>query len=404
MPSDDFCEIEERGPFEVITVESLAALQDQVRRASSGNRAMYPLGGGTMLDIGLPPTKPGLAINLCRLDQVIDFPARDMTITVQAGITFARLQERLATEQQRLPVDVPQPERATLGGALATNVSGPRRYAFGTLRDYVIGITVVNDDGQETKAGGRVVKNVAGYDLPKLHIGALGTLGIITQVTLKVRPLPEAQAMSIAQCAVEALPDLLDRIHASTTRPVCIEVLATPTTREAFQVMIGFEENKQTVAWQVEKLHQELRAGCILEVKRDTDAARAFRDLAEAAPDPAIALSFKANLAPSALAAFLKTARTFDPAFLQAHAGNGIVIGGFTSDLTLERATAMLKVLLDAAVAAKGNLVLLRCPTAWKSTLPVWGKPRGDLELMRAVKERLDPKRIFNPGRFIDGI
>src|SRR6202030_783750 len=117
------------------------------------------------------------------------------TITVQAGITLGRLQDLLATENQRLPVDVPHPDRATLGGALAVNASGPRRPGFGPLRDYVIGITTVNDEGQETKAGGRVVKNVAGYDLCKLHIGALGTLGILTQVTLKVLPRPETQAL-----------------------------------------------------------------------------------------------------------------------------------------------------------------------------------------------------------------
>src|SRR4029077_853691 len=128
-------------------------------------------------------------------NRVIDYPARDMTITVQAGLPIAVLQRTLATENQRLPLDVPRPELATLGGALATNVSGPRRYGFGTLRDYVIGITTVNDEGHEVKAGGRVVKNVAGYDLCKLHVGALGTLGVITQVTLKLRPLPEHQQL-----------------------------------------------------------------------------------------------------------------------------------------------------------------------------------------------------------------
>src|SRR5262245_38483222 len=150
-----------------------------------------------MLDLGLPPSRSGLGIDLTALDRVIDYPARDMTITLEAGITLARLQALLAKEGQRLPVDVPRPEQATLGGALATNTSGPRRFGFGTWRDYVIGITTINDQGQETKAGGRVVKNVAGYDLCKLHIGALGTLGIISQVTLKLRPLPEENALVV---------------------------------------------------------------------------------------------------------------------------------------------------------------------------------------------------------------
>src|SRR5260370_6777693 len=143
-----------------------------------------------------------------------------MTVTVRAGITLAGLRDLLAGEKQRLPVDVPHADRATLGGALAVNVSGPRRFGFGTLRDYVIGISTINDEGQETKAGGRVVKNVAGYDLCKLHIGALGTLGIITQATLKVRPLPEAQALLTLGCDSANLGSLLDRLHASRTRPV----------------------------------------------------------------------------------------------------------------------------------------------------------------------------------------
>src|SRR5262249_29526646 len=143
-------------------------------------------GGRTMLGVGLPPARPGVALDLLGLKRVIDYPARDMTITVQAGITVQAPGQLLAAEGQRVPVDVPLPSRATLGGAMAANASGPRRLGAGTLRDYVIGVTTVNDQGQETKAGGRVVKNVAGYDLCKLHLGALGTLGVITQATLKV--------------------------------------------------------------------------------------------------------------------------------------------------------------------------------------------------------------------------
>src|SRR5207302_1445142 len=215
---------------------------------------------------------------------------------------------------QRLPVDVPRPERATLGGSLAVNVSGPRRLGLGTFRDYVIGISTVNDEGQETKAGGRVVKNVAGYDLCKLHIGALGTLGIITQVTLKVRPRPETQALLLLGCESAALGSLLEPLHASRTRPVCVDLL-------------------------------------------NTRAAR----------------------------------------LLHAHAGSGIVRGHVLGDLTAERAAAMLDPLTALATAAQGNLVLPRCPGDWKRTLPVWGQPRGDVWLMRQVKEKLDPRRLFNP-------
>src|SRR5262249_52416341 len=155
-----------------------------VRQAAAEGRALYPLGGRTQLDLGLPPTAPGYGVELRRLDAGIDYPARDMTVTVGARLPPSRPQALLAPQNQRPPRGGPRPDRATLGGALATNASGPRRYGAGTLRDYVIGISTVNDEGHQTKAGGRVVKNVAGYDLCKLHVGALGSLGIITQVTL----------------------------------------------------------------------------------------------------------------------------------------------------------------------------------------------------------------------------
>src|SRR6266851_6397233 len=178
-------------PIETVRPATVTELGDVVRRAAENGLGLFPRGGGTHSHIGYAPAKPGFAVDMTAMDQVIDYPARDMTITVQAGITLAKLQAILAAENQRLPIDVAEPERATLGGAIAVNASGPRRFGFGTLRDYVIGISFTNDEGNEVKAGGRVVKNVAGYDLCKLQIGAFGTLGIITQVTLKLKPLPE---------------------------------------------------------------------------------------------------------------------------------------------------------------------------------------------------------------------
>src|SRR5437867_2329182 len=150
------CLINEFKPRSVIQAQSVIEIGEVVRKATADGSAIFPLGGRTMLHLGLPPTREGIGVDLRNLNQVIDYPARDMTITVQAGITIAQLQGTLAVENQRLPIDVPLAEQATLGGTIATNVSGPRRYGFGTLRDYVIGISVINDEGQEIKAGGRV--------------------------------------------------------------------------------------------------------------------------------------------------------------------------------------------------------------------------------------------------------
>lgn len=405
--------IDEFGPLPVIRPASPAELGDIVRRAAAEKQAIYPAGGRTMLGLGLPPTRPGTAVDLTGLTQVIDYPARDMTITVQAGITVARLQELLRGENQRLPVDIPRPEQATLGGALATNASGPRRLGWGTLRDYVIGITVVNDQGQEVKAGGRVVKNVAGYDLMKLYVGSLGTLGIITQVTLKLRPLPEERACVVLGGDAGEMNRLLEKLPTSGTRPVALELLNAAAIQRvnartagllpeaAWVLIVGFEEKKATVTWQLEQLGAEVSARNVGQrIGNESDAL--WTALTELSLADDAGLSFKANLLPGAVAAFVEEASALpDGLALQAHAGSGIVIGHAPATLTRERAAAMLTVLTQRATAAQGNLVITRCPPAWKAGLPVWGAPRGDAFLMRTIKENLDPGNVFNPGRFL---
>jgi glycolate oxidase FAD binding subunit len=372
-----------------------------------------------MIGLGYPPARPGVIVDLRQLDRVIDYPARDMTITVQAGITLAQLSQVLAAENQRLPVDVPRATEATLGGAMAANASGPRRYGFGTLRDYVIGMSVINDEGHEVKAGGRVVKNVAGYDLCKLHIGALGTLGIITQVTLKLRPLPEAHALAALGCPAHRLELLLNAIHHSRTRPVCVELLNAAAARQislaarltlpadAWVILIGYEHNRQAVDWQVRQLMQELAslAASTPEVYAAAEAIPLWEALVEFSARPEACLLFKANVLPSQTADYCAELSASDKdLLLQAHAGNGIVLGQMAAGLTLEQATILVDQALQAAVRRGGNLILWRCPSAWKKTLPIWGAPRLDAWLMKAIKNKLDPRGRFNPGRFVDGI
>ncbi len=257
------------------------------------------------------------------LAKIIDFPARDMTITVEAGITLAQLRDILAKENLRLPIDVPQADTATVGGTVAANVSGSRRYGFGTLRDYVIGISAVNDAGNEYKAGGRVVKNVAGYDICKLLVGSLGTLGIISQVTLKLRPRAEEQALVTLPCQDADLASLLDKLHASRTRPICLDLLNRSAADDIFDqaglakpdgnwlIIVGFEGNTAAVHWQVQQLIREI--GGSMEARVGFTAEPLWQALTEWNLRPGADLGFKANLVPSAVASFcLKVAQETD--------------------------------------------------------------------------------------------
>jgi glycolate oxidase FAD binding subunit len=367
---------------------TVTELCEQVSRAE----VVYPVGGGTSLDDGGIPTKPGVAISTIHLNQVIDYPARDLTITVQAGLTFAKLAEVLATEGQYLPIDVPHPERATIGGAMATNWSGGRRLTHGTLRDAVIGLTVVNDEGQEVKGGGRVVKNVAGYDLMKLMIGSMGTLGIITQVTLKVKPKPEATGGVRFDLGNAAVGPTLDRLHESKARPAMIEL---GTIAGGWRIECGFEEKNETVAWQQRTLMEELRGAPVQDVQQ-------FAGLPELAPTFDDGVLLKVNVPPSRVADVALAARAASPqARILAQAGSGIVYVHQGEDSTKEQTATLLGELNRLTTMANCNVVVVRCPVDWKRTFSLWGRDSGDRFVMKKIKKALDGRAVFNPERFL---
>jgi len=391
--------IDEYGPLPVRRPESVAELCGLVVEAAAAGQGVYPVGGRTMLDIGLPPSKPGFALDTTALNRVVDYPARDMTITAQAGITVAELQRTLAAEGQWLPIDIPNPERATIGGAVALNLSGSRRFGNGTFRDYVIGISFATDEGQEVKAGGRVVKNVAGYDLMKLQVGAVGSLGVLTQLTLKVKPKPEASALVRMVCAADQLGAVLDKMHESRSRPTVVDVSTDRSVvGAAWAVWAGFEEKAETVEWQIRTLLDELRGAPVTDVsaERGPDAATHISNLMS---DAAAWFAFKANVRPSRTAEFLHAVEGWDDVRIHSQALNGIVHGRAVHEIAQERAASISKTLADRAAECGGNFTIRRCPAAWKAALPVWGRPGPDRDLMRHVKNTLDPKNVFNPGR-----
>jgi len=370
---------------------SVAELGDIIKQARAAKQGIYPLGGRTTLDVGLPPTKSGIAVDLTGLNAVIDYPARDMTITVQAGITVAAVQAELAREGQWLPLDVASPEVATLGGALALNQSGPRRYGYGTLRDYVIGISFMTDDGIEVKAGGRVVKNVAGYDLMKLQIGAVGTLGVITQVTLKVKPRPDSSATVVFGCDADSLAVALDQLHATATRPVAVELLnaaawraigSTSHSDSAWVIAVGFEEKAVTVRWQVAALLDELKAVSVRDAGELSESAALWAKLAEMQLRAESRYIGKVSVQPSQTASVIRTFPTAAP--IHAHALNGVIW-------------------VHGEAPTEGAIVR-RCPVEVKKSLAIWGKPPAAWDMMRHVKATLDPDNVFNPGRLFGDI
>ncbi|AMV39651.1 FAD-binding oxidoreductase [Planctomyces sp. SH-PL62] len=389
------------------TVDELC---DAVRAEVENSGAVYPQGGASALDYGRPPGRPGAAVDVSSLNRIVDYPHADMTITVQAGMSVAALQGILAEQNQRLLIDVPRPDRATLGGALATGVCGPRRLGLGRPRDSIIGVSFVTSNAVEVKGGGRVVKNVAGYDFPKLLTGSMGTLGIITQATLKVRPLPGASALIWLRAdGPERLDEWLVGFGASALRPVAVEFLNPTAARiiagaaglagDSWTLVVGIEDDVNSVAWQVDRFRTEIGRSDF-DVLRDEATAPLWKALTEFQVETPGAFACSASLRPSRVAAFLADLPPERWA-LQAHAGVGVVRMQAIGEWSEDEAAAAVAAKRAQAVGDGGNLIVTRCPTSWKARLRVWGEPRADWALGRAVKAALDPRNVMNPGRFV---
>ena len=386
-----------------------AALAEAVRRAGAERCPVYPLGGRARLHYGAPPEAPGLGLATTAMDRVLDHAADDMTITVEAGITIARLAEVLAARGQRLPIDAPQPGWATIGGLVATNTFGPRRFGYRTIRDYLIGLRAVDGRGEAFAGGGRVVKNAAGYDMPRLLVGSLGTLGIVTEVSLMVRPVPEAAALLVAKLpGLDAADCLLAGLAHSAARPVSIDVLNAGWGSDAapagegddgnVRLLVGFEGSRTEVAWMVDRLRGEWQDSSAREVTLlDTaESAAMWQWIAE------LPAHLQANVLPGRAGALLRAVAEIDPGCaLAVHAGDGVVKMRL-SDEAAGDLPAVLAKLRPVVRQFDGSLVVLDAPPGSRLTRDdVWGPPRAVHPIMRAIKERFDPEGILNPGRWV---
>jgi glycolate oxidase FAD binding subunit len=388
-----------------------------VRDCHASETAVYPIGGGTSLGYGLAAKRDGVGLSTSGLDKVIDYPARDMTITVGAGVTMQAIAETLAAEKQRLPLDVPAADQATIGGVVATNSNGPRRYGQGTVRDHVIGIQAVDGRGLLFKGGGRVVKNVAGYDFCKLLTGSLGTLGVMTQLTLKLKPQPEQLAFALcAPADLDEAEKLLAALIDSQTTPCAIELLrgtvwnddpaiAQMSAASGLCLAIAFEGTATEVEWMTKQLVDEWSDLGIAssQVVLDEAASELMSRLAEFSAAGESPLVLQANIVPSGTTRFVSALRELDEnCSVQAHAGNGVVIARLSEFPPDGLAKTLIGQLHPVAAAAHGHVTVLSNPSSAEMThQSAWGAIDAPVDLMTAVKREFDPKSILNPERFI---
>jgi len=367
-------------------------------------------GGGTQLNTGLPPAGGDVLLSMARLNTVVEHAPHDMTVTVEAGLKLTDLQVHLARTRQWLALDPVLDPNATIGGIISTNVSGARRLRYGGVRDQIIGIRVVLPDGTIAKGGGKVVKNVAGYDLPKLFTGALGTLGVIVTATFRLYPLRAAsRTVVLTAPAASPLCDLAVRVIASTLEPTTLDVMSAPAAGAGCVMAARFETEPESADEQAATFTSMATGLNDIKTLQGETEAQFWRQVASDFPlasDAENALILKASVLPTNVASWLENLeRTAKEANLstrwRGHAGHGLLFVHLSGEETA--LAGVVDELRRVASAGQGSLVVLDAPAALARKVDVWGSIPA-FEVMRRLKVRFDPNYTLNPGRFVGGI
>jgi glycolate oxidase FAD binding subunit len=385
---------------------------DAVRSALADDTPLYPIGGGTAIRSGVRPGRPGRGLLLAGLSRIVDHALRDLTITVGAGLPLSDLMERLEAAGQWLPIDMPLISRATVGGAVAVAPSGPRRARHGTLRDYVIGLRAVDGHGEVFRSGGRVVKNVAGLDLCRLLTGSMGTLSVITEVTLLVKPRPPSRVLVTAPVhAVDRGLTLATLLSGWSPLPTVGELLVGPAfagfpglpqagSSRAVWLAVGFEGEPEETDDALRRFEEQSRTeGLSPTIVRDGEADLLLRSLTDfPAPDQDQTV-VQIDALPTGTAAAARAVLEVDPG---SSMSLRLLAGGLVARLSPAADPSALERLRAALVPTSTRMVVRHhSPSAALDRAAVWGPGRPEERLMRRVKDRFDPKGIFNPGRFV---
>jgi glycolate dehydrogenase FAD-binding subunit len=391
--------------------EAPSQIAAALRICSEADAAVTPWGHGSAMVIGNRPRRIDVIIALHRLNRLLEHDHANLTATVEAGMPVTALQESLAGHNQFLAVDPPFPGTATIAGVVAANLNGTRRMFYGSVRDLVIGVKVVLASGEQIKGGGKVVKNVAGYDMCKLFVGSLGTLGIITEVTLRMAPIPETAATLVVFGALGDVRSLVEQLSRSALIPARVVFLnheasnLTRLSREEWAVAVSAEGFEETVARHLSDvggIAAKLNLGT--QVLRD-DAHNRFWDEIRDLPLRTNALVYRFG-APQASVAELASAvqadhsAEFSPQIVADALAGTMWVASAAKGSDAERFSKF----TTLARQHSGHIVMLAAPPILKQNVDVWGTPPDALSIMREIKRQFDPNNLLNPGRFVAAI
>jgi len=395
--------IEGVQPALVVEPGSVEEISGVMKLAASEGLAVSPRGGGTKTHIGDAPRQLDLIVSTARMNEVLEHTPGDQIFRAEAGVKLEDLQEQISGSDQMLALDPPE-SGATLGGIIAANSSGPRRYKYGTVRDLIIGITVVLHDGTIAKAGSKVVKNVAGYDLSKLFTGSLGTLGIIATANFRLHPRPKA-ARAVA----------VDVASPQQAQEAAQSIVHSQVEATAIELHYAEDEKLLTV------LLESIPGGMDAKVETASFLLKQFgevRTLSDEEADhlgpltpPAVAdeVVLKIGAPPAELGSVLESAlgaaerRGLGHPRITGHAGTGVTFIGFSGE-DEDAAAGFVGEMREIQTRKSGNVTLQRAPLTLKQRVSTWDDGGDYLGLVRRVKEKFDPRGGMNPGRFLGGL
>ena len=384
--------------------------------ASEESLAVVPRGSGSALDLGNPPVRVDIVLDLGGMDRVLEDNPADLTASVEVGLTAGAFAARLATRRQWLPVDPPGGSLRTLGGLVATAAHGPLRARYGTLRDLLLGVRFVQADGVVTWGGARVVKSVTGYDVPKLMVGSLGTLGVLCELTLRLHPMPEAEATRLLTFgSVDAAAGFVARLLDSSLEPNRVEFLnGTALGRLGLEARIP-----AAVAVSVGSVEAAARAeGAAIEALAQAEGGQSaphqgdfWEPYAAMIEDGGRVLTLHVSSLASQLAA---TVRSVERILAEVAPGEAVGLTGCAALGTLDVllgasalpiAARFVAQVRGAVAEVGGHAMLRRAPLAVRRAVDPWGPVEpGPMALMKALRDELDPGRVLNPGRFVGGL